>query len=70
MDRLGGGMQLRLRLETAQGSRDTETTSSCFSARRVMAGVFVTHVRSNRHRVARRRNVLGGYRWSGQAKEL
>lgn len=57
---LGGGMQYRLGLVTEQGSRDIETKSSCFSPHRATLGVFVTHARSDSHRVPRRRNCLAG----------
>lgn len=47
-------------LVTEQGSRDIETKSLCFSPHQATLGMFVTHVRSNSHRVPRRRNCLAG----------
>lgn len=58
-------MQYRLGLVTEQGSRDIETKSLCFSPQQAMLGMFVTHVRSNRRRVPRRRNCLTG--WPSQS---
>lgn len=69
MARLGGSMQYRLGLVTERGSRDIETKSLCFSPHQAMLGLFVTHVRSNRRRVPRRRNCLAGWR-SESARDM
>lgn len=58
---LVGSVQHCLGLVTEQGSCDTETKSLCFSPHRAMLCLFVTHVRSNRRHVPRRRNCLAGW---------